>query len=135
MAAPLLEPARQLGDVRGAVWDALLGVFGAGPDKLVARHGRQELEPALVRVERQDTARPLTVGQIEVLRVAPEWVRSVVPARNGERLAGADDSELVGEVPRCGGIRTPATQMLSGERRLAVGHLLTFAGEATCAEY
>src|SRR5207249_696623 len=48
---------------------------------------------------------------------------------------GADDSELVGEVPRCGGSRTPATQMLSGERRLAVGHLLTFAGEATCAEY
>src|SRR5207253_4200224 len=85
---PLFKPAWQFGDVVDAVWDARLGVFGAGPDKLVARHGRQELEPALFRVERKDATGPLTVSQVEVLRVAPERVRAVVSPRNRERLAG-----------------------------------------------
>src|SRR6266511_5795857 len=119
---PLFKPAWQFGDVVDAVWDALLGVFGAGPEKFVAGHGRQELEPALVRVEREDATGPLAVSQVEVLRVASERVRAVVSPRNRERLAGADDNEPVSEVPRCGGSHTPAAQLFSCDRCLAVGH-------------
>ena len=48
-ATPHLKPAWQFGDVVDAVWDARLGTRGARPDELVARHGREELEPALGR--------------------------------------------------------------------------------------
>src|SRR5205085_9397626 len=108
----------------------LLGIFGSGPKKFIAGDRRQELEPALLRVERDNAAGPLAVGQVEVLRVAPERVGVVVSPRDGERLAGADDGELVGEVPRRGGSGTPAAEVLSGDRRLALGHALTLAGDA-----
>ena len=96
-----------------------LGALRALPQALVAGDRDDEVDPSLVRVERQDAARPLAVGQVEVLGVDAERVRSVAAARDRDPLPRAHEHDLIVELPPLGR-RTPPALELDGD----AGHAL-----------
>jgi hypothetical protein len=90
------EPAVELADRRRA---RRLAVGGALPQPLLARDRRDEVDPAVRRVECEHTAGPLAVGEVQVLEVRPERVRPVSPPGHADGRAGADQDDPVREVP------------------------------------
>ena len=106
---PLLQPRTQLGDGY-----AFLAVLRPRPEELVAGHGRDEVDPADLRIEGEDTAGPLAVRQVEVLGVRPEQIRPVAPARDGDRRTRADQHDCAVQVPSFGG-SSPAPLELRGD--------------------
>jgi hypothetical protein len=53
-----------------------------------------------VGVEREDAARTFAVGQVEVFGVRAERVHAVASAGDGYGVTGAEEDDLVAEVPR-----------------------------------
>jgi hypothetical protein len=110
-AAPIatsFQPGGQLARGPGAVGNPFFEPVDSRPEQLLARDRLDELRPAVRGVEREHSAGTLSVGQVEVLRVRVERVRAVVAARHRNRLAGADEDELVLQIPRCSGSRSSA---------------------------
>jgi hypothetical protein len=110
-ALALLEPAGELGHRHSL---RRVGC-GALPQAFLAGHRHDEVDPALVRVEGQDAARPLAVGQIEVLRVRAERVGAVAAAGDRDPVPGTDQHDLVIELPAPSS-RAPPTLELGGDR-------------------
>ena len=69
------------------------------PQTVVLRDRGDEVKPSLTGIEREDAARQVAIGEIEVLRVRVERVRGVAATGHGDRLARADQHDLVGQAP------------------------------------
>ena len=106
------EPTVQVGDRGHAL---ARGVRARPlPEELLGRDRSDEIDPPLLRVEGENPARPLAVGQVEVLRVGSERIRPIGPSGHGNRLAGADEHRLRAQVPALGD-GSPSALDLSGE--------------------
>ena len=69
------------------------------PQQLLGGDRRDELDPALARVEREHAARAFAVGQVQVLRVRAERVRPVAAPGDRDLVAGRDEHDAVVEDP------------------------------------
>src|SRR6185312_7168456 len=83
----------------------------AFPQQLLARDRPDEVGPSLVGVVGEDAARPLAVGQVEVLGVSAERVGPVAPAGDRDGLAGADHHGLIARAPALGHVPAPALEV------------------------
>src|SRR5262249_61923529 len=97
---PAAEPALELAERPRPPGDSLAVAFQPAPEQLLRGHGLDELGPALARIERDDAAGTLAVGQVQVLGVRPERVSAVAAARDEELVAGLDEHDAVAEPPR-----------------------------------
>lgn len=105
---PRLEPTLESPD------GGALRVAGrrALPQPVVTRHRRDEVDPALERVEREHPTRPLAICEIEIFGVHPERVGAIRPAGHRNPRASTDQDELVAQTPRLGDCPPPSLQLV-----------------------
>jgi hypothetical protein len=115
-----LAPAARRQPGREARQRRAVHVGAAFPDALVLGHVGHEVGPAFLRVEGHQAALAFAVRKVEVLGVREERVGLILPARDGDRVPGADQDDFVGESPG-GGDAGAAAFEVSGHARHSSG--------------
>ena len=83
------------------------------PQQLLGGDRRDELDPALTRVEREHAARALAVGQVQILRVCAVRIRPIAAPGDRDLVAGDDEHDAVMKIPRGRGRCLPPLEELA----------------------
>src|SRR5213593_2232221 len=81
------------------------------PECLVAASGYDEVHPTLQGVECQHPVWSFPICEVEILRMRSVRVCAIAPARDRERAPGADEHDLVAQVPALSRVTAAALEV------------------------